>query len=165
MTDCLCGSKTPCNKQDQNPLSVPAVPTLPAAIHDTHSDNSGSDDDSVWASDSDDGPQNQQVEPDIAAVRRKFAKRGYIDGKTEWQEKGLQMGFDTGYTVGATLALEAGEVLAVLQLKGNGELVEKAGLELNITRLLSSEYFDDEAELKGGKHPVLEQWKDVVKDL
>ncbi|ODV58281.1 Yae1p ASCRUDRAFT_21828, partial [Ascoidea rubescens DSM 1968] len=108
-------------------------------------------------------------------LRRKHGKEGYLDGKTKAGEENLQLGFDEGYPVGAKLALQAGEVLGMLQMQLFLGLVpegvssseaaaaqeairvalERAQSRLHITAVLSQQYFSERFDLLESKHPVI----------
>ncbi|GMM39084.1 Yae1 protein [Saccharomycopsis crataegensis] len=135
--------------------------------------NNDHNDDDVWA-DHDDLPQQTIASdsPDIVALRRKFAKEGYIDGKSQWQELGLQQGFDQGYPIGAKLAMQSGCILGKLQMivttyenEKDHELLKQCTEELNITNVLDSKYFDQTTtELIGDDHPAISKWRVLVEE-
>lgn len=110
-----------------------------------HSDPGHEDD--IWASDDDEVSAH-------ADLKRAHVSQGYLDGITHAQELGLQKGFDDGYPAGASLGIRVGRILA--RLHGTPEF-DRAKGELNITKVLDKQYFDESLETK--QHALVEKWE------
>lgn len=121
--------------------------------------------DDVWSEDND-------VPSEIAMLNRRHTKQGYIDGKSQWLEQGLQVSFDQGYPIGAKLAVEVGNLIGRLQIliqsakkEGRDTSVLEDQLaslldEVKIQNILDAKYFDADNgwQLKDGVHPIVAKW-------
>lgn len=117
------------------------------------------------------------------SIRRKFNKQGYIDGKSQWQEYGLQRGFNDGFGIGAQLGIKVGKLIAQLQIEKMkfGDHAdfnfEKVIEDFEIGNFLLSEYFDfSDGDVKlrndvnqsnnenASNHPILKKWSALTMD-
>lgn len=111
-----------------------------------------SDHDDIWASDDENVSEH-------ADRRRAQMNQGYLDGLTAAQELGLQSGFDSGYPEGAALAIRVGQILARLQ---GTDRFQQAKRELNITKVLDTQYYDKDLDVKE-QHALVLLWEAQVK--
>lgn len=103
----------------------------------------------VWASD------DENVN-DYADRQRAQVNQGYLDGITNAQELGLQNGFDEGYPKGAELGIRVGRVLATLY---GTDKFEEAKKELNISKVLDRQHYNDQLDLEEADHPLVVFWE------
>lgn len=108
-------------------------------------------DDDVWGDD--------DVSPH-ADIQRDHVKRGYVDGLSNAQESGLQLGFDKGYPSGAELGVRVGRILARLQ---GTEHFDKARQDLHISLVLAKTHFDENLDLKNDE--LLARWEHIIDTL
>lgn len=109
-----------------------------------------SDDGDVWGSD-------EESIATHADLKRTHMNQGYLDGVTQAQEQGLQQGFDRAYPEGAELGRRVGRILAYFH---DSPHREQAVAELNITKVLSKQYFDDSLETLS--HLLVDKWESRV---
>ena len=130
----------------------------------------------------------QQVEAshpsDMRRLETEHATAGYREGVNVGKQATLQRGFDEGYTMGAAIGLQAGQILGALQgivealtakdgeVLGQAEkLLGDAKEELSVERLFNGTYWesngepsyevdhDDLQSKQGGlAHPLIQQW-------
>lgn len=110
------------------------------------------DNDDVWASDDENVSEH-------ADRQRAQVNQGYLDGLTAAQELGLQSGFDSGYPEGAALGIRVGKILA--RLHGTDRF-QQAKRELNITKVLDTQYYDKDLDVKE-QHALVLSWEAQVK--
>lgn len=123
---------------------------IPANVTMNVQSQPSEDSDDIWGSDED------AVSP-YADLKRAHINYGYLDGITQAQETGLQQGFDDGYPKGAELGMLVGEVLA----KCHGTtLFDQAKSDLNITKVLDKQYFDDQLDLFEESHVLIKKWQE-----
>lgn len=119
----------------------------------------------VWADENDNSAQTSST----AALHRNHTKQGYLDGLAHAQESSLQDGFDESFPKGAELGRLVGNVLATLcakegdkdgskGLESSGSLFAQAKAELNISKVLQRDHFDDDLKLSGLPEP-LQKWQ------
>lgn len=131
--------------------------------------------DDFWGSDSDDNSTFKANEEsiEIRKLRARHSKRGYLDGLTYSKEENLQAGFNTSFPEGCDLGLKVGLILGTLQLLAAyyGPKDEKlrndfstAQKELKINSILSKTNFDENFDLIGDKHPIIDKWEKKLKD-
>lgn len=125
----------------------------------TPSSNDRVSDDDVWADDDDE--EYQMTDKSTADLRRIHTKQGYLDGLTKAQESSLQTGFDNAFPKGACLGIEVGRILSTLMCYQKPELLSAAEQELNITKVLNKQFFDNDLEPLE-VHDALQKWKNIV---
>lgn len=119
--------------------------------------------DDVWGSDdSIIETQDSTNEAEVADIKRRQTKQGYLDGLVTSQESELQGGFDNAFPKGAELGVLVGQLLAEIHCYDEGRFKE-AQKELNITNVLSRKYFDDDLEMNG--HELIEKWQGILREL
>lgn len=122
--------------------------------------------DDVWHSDSESvEPEVDQSEEfgvvyrgesfEVANLRRKHAKQGYLDGLSRGKETDLQKGFDDAYSDGAELGMQVGRILGRLYMEKKDE---SALEELAIKKVLSEKYFDGDMNLLSQPHELVKKW-------
>lgn len=94
-------------------------------------------------------------------IKRAHEKQGYLDGLSSAKESALQQGFDESYPKGAELGITVGKIIAQVKCLGDEDLFRQAMTELNITKVLSKNHFDDNLDMKP-IHEVLQKWQNVV---
>jgi hypothetical protein len=137
---------------------------------------------------------------DIPRLRSIHVTNGYREGIAASKEQYIQAGFDEGYSLGGEIGTKAGWCLGALEGLSRGlaaskstaasvalkeeakDTWEKAGEELKMEKLLSSDYFgpdgvwlydvpgqENETDVTFGDvanaHPLLNRWKATVNDL
>lgn len=112
-----------------------------------------SDSDDVWGSDEETDYSNNDI-------KRSHHNLGYVDGISHAKVVGLQNGFDAAFPIGAALGIRVGKILSLVHLQST-ELFKQAEDELNITKVLHKDFFDDELNLKEA-HGVLEKWEAIA---
>lgn len=166
---CVCKNTT----MDTNKLEMR---TASKHTHSKLNDESSNDGSDIWASDSNPSDNEQATESgnlsrDLAALKRRHENRGYLDGLTKGGELGLQSGFDDGYPIGAQLGGLVGELLADTVWRCatgqiSKEVKDNALSELQIDKILSSEYFDTNLNLENPKdHPIILKWSQYFEKL
>lgn len=111
-------------------------------------------DQDIWSND-------DSVNPHADRDRSQY-KQGYLDGLSKGKEQSLQIGFDQAFPKGAGLGFTVGSILA--KLKCNDEnLFKQAKLELNITKVLNKQHFDNELQLN--QHSIIEKWQKIVDNI
>lgn len=166
-------SETPCDKSNcicgkQNDKDAEVV--SPSNLSDND----------IWASSDDEhhdrvGFENEQQQQhqtennqDISALRRRHENKGYYDGLTKGKDSGLQKGFDLGYPVGAQLGGLVGELIAETIWKFNSNQIDENKKneilkELSIEKILSSDYFDSNLDIKNPlSHPLIQKWSSYL---
>ncbi|KAG7749266.1 hypothetical protein KL911_005172 [Ogataea haglerorum] len=107
---------------------------------------------------------NGPVHVDLLSLKRKHAKQGYLDGISKAKEESLQQGFDEGYPIGARMGARIGEILAqlkilLMQSKISAEDYDSAFHELNIKKVLQTDFFDSKLNmLDEREHPMIRKW-------
>lgn len=133
-----------------------------ASVPTKEENKSSSDFDDVWDSSSDNGDVTESR--DLAALKRRHENRGYLDGLTKGGESGLQAGFDDGYPLGAQIGGIVGELIAdTIWRSSLGQITPEVKnnvlSELKIEKVLSSEYFDTDLNMKNPHdHPIINKW-------
>lgn len=117
-----------------------------------------SDPDDVWGSDD----EHQLTTADL---KRNHIKQGYLDGLSNAKESSLQQGFDDGFPKGASLGILVGTILSTVR-SYDERLFDECKEELNITKVLKKEYFDENLDLSNKEnHAVLRKWQNIVKEI
>lgn len=167
-----CSSeKCVCRSSKDAPMAIASHPGSTA-----HSENGSDNDSDVWRTSGEDeqdyeGDADSNTERyletgsrDLAALKRRHENRGYLDGLTKGGEIGLQMGFDSGYPLGAQLGGLTGELVAeTVWRHSTGQIDDdtraEALAELQISKVLSSEYFDSDLNMENPRdHPLIRKW-------
>lgn len=127
----------------------------------------------VWA-DSDDeqiSGRPPHAPGDIPKLRREHYNAGYLEGISSSKDGFLQQGFDSGYPSGASIGLQVGEILGILQGLGLHDVERIAKNELSPAELFCKKYYDEKDELAKPKfdvsvgHPEVVRWQEHVKTL
>lgn len=110
------------------------------------------------------GPSTSQHPSDIPRLRSTHVTSGYREGVAVSKEKYVQKGFDEGYSLGAELALKAGQCLGILEGLLDGlpsaagrregersaegmelsQLVDEAESSLKVEKLCGREWFGED---------------------
>lgn len=142
--DCSCSEK---------------VPVISGSKANIETENVGVED--IWGDDDIEDLQNS-----TADIKRMHTKQGYLDGISNAKESSLQEGFDDLYPKGAQLGIAVGGILGALASNSDQELFKQAKEELNISRVLQKEYFNQDLDLKEEKAPeIVSKWQEIVQNL
>lgn len=107
-------------------------------------------DDDIWA-DSEPGQ--------MTGVKREHTNAGFVAGMTVAKNETLQTSFDEGFTEGAQLGLETGQIIGFFQGLGLYDLEKAAENELSPSNLFATEFYDGEMRPKfGSTHPLIAKW-------
>lgn len=96
-------------------------------------------------------------------IERIHHKQGYVDGLVKAQESSLQNGFDDGLPKGAVIGIQVGKILATV-MNYDMSLLEQCKQELNISKVLDKQYFDDDLEMTRS-HLLLDKWEKICQHL
>lgn len=152
-------------------MPVPIKTPVSPAYHESSTAHVATDD--IWGdAEFDIATQSSQTHietvSDLPKLRREHYNAGYLEGITISKEQHLQEGFDNGYSSGALVGLEVGQILGLLQGLGLHDLERVAKAELSPDQLFSYKYYHESDELARPKfdesegHPEIIRWKNRV---
>lgn len=161
-SNCVCKNTSINSNDNENKLKIVSL--------------KNENDSDIWESDTSDYEKNallttNDLTRDLAALKRRHENKGYLDGLTKGNEIGLQSGFDDGYPLGAQLGGLVGELIAETIWKFSlGEISNEIKIQvlndLNISKILSSEYFDSDLNMKNPReHPIIKKWTHYYEGL
>jgi hypothetical protein len=147
-------------------------------------------DDDVWGGD-DEAQVAEIVHPsDMRRLEAEHTTAGYREGIARGKEDTLQKGFDQGYSTGAAIGLQAGQLLGTLEGIAQAveahkdkfdtaeKLLQEALAELSVEKIFASEFWTAEGlpkyevsvDSRGRNghnegalaHPILHKWTAIV---